>query len=297
MTAPLEQIALLDFDGSVVGQGLLRRHLADRLTVHDLSAYRTSGRLWASPRCFAAASRQLADIGSPRLTLLGSGDFHHFSLALLARQPDPLTLVLFDNHPDWMRPPHRYHCGTWVYSAARLPQVERIVIVGLESGDLAGKQFAKGDEESFAAGKIALLPTTAIQAIGSDGPLTLPGLLEGGEDAAIERLLAAIPGRNVYVSLDKDCLHPDDATTNWEQGSLRLAFVLKAIAAIGQHHAIVAADTVGDASPPRFLSPLKWFGSWLDRPQFARPGAIDAALTARNEAANLALVECLDRIA
>ena len=296
MSDPREAVAVLDFDGSIVGQTALRRHLADRLTVHDLSAYRTSGRLWASPRCFAAASRRLADIGQPRLTLLGSGDYHHFSLALLARQPGPLTLVLFDNHPDWMRPPHRYHCGTWVYSAARLPQVERIVIVGLESGDLAGPQFAKGDEESFAAGKIVLLPTTAIQAVGRHGPLTLPGLFEHGEEAAIEQILAAIPGRNVYVSLDKDCLHPEDAATNWEQGSLRLAFVLKAISAIGQHHAIVAADTVGDASPPRFRSPLKWIGSWLDRPQFARPRAIDAAMVARNEAANLALVDCLDRI-
>ena len=117
---PREAVAILDFDGSIVGQSSLRGHLADRLTVHDLSAYRTSGRLWASPRCFAAASRRLADIGSPRLTLLGSGDYHHFSLALLARQPGPLTLVLFDNHPDWMRPPHRYHCGTWVYSAAQI---------------------------------------------------------------------------------------------------------------------------------------------------------------------------------
>ncbi len=288
-------ITLFDFDGSVSRQSRLMTRLCDRIRRVDLSGYARSARLWSSPGLFGDIERRHFRQTSPGLAFLGSGDFHHFSLPLLASTDSPFTLVLFDNHPDWMRPPHRYHCGSWVFSAARLPQVSRIVIIGLESGDLAGKSFRNGDLESYFNGKIRLLPTKAITALGPDGPLTLPACMANGESAAIEKILEAIPEGQVYISLDKDCLRQEDAATNWEQGTLSLSFVLRAIDVIGQRHRVVGADTVGDASPPRFHSPLKWLGSIIDRPRQATEFKVDQAGMERNESANLALVNCLDR--
>src|SRR5207249_572705 len=66
----------------------------------------------------------------PAVTLVGSGDFHHVSLALLRRLPGPFNLLVLDNHPDWMRRVPFLHCGTWVYHAARLPQVQNVFHVG-----------------------------------------------------------------------------------------------------------------------------------------------------------------------
>ena len=66
----------------------------------------------------------------PTLTFYGSGDFHHVSLALVRRRRAPFNLLVLDNHPDWMRGVPFLHCGTWLYHAARLPQVRRIFHVG-----------------------------------------------------------------------------------------------------------------------------------------------------------------------
>jgi hypothetical protein len=58
---------------------------------------------------FARFERALAGfLGSdtdrePALTLFGSGDFHHVSLALLRRLQQPFNLLVIDKHPDWMR--------------------------------------------------------------------------------------------------------------------------------------------------------------------------------------------------
>ena len=47
----------------------------------------------------------------------GSGDFHHLSALLVRRIPTPLTLVSFDNHPDWDIRPPRWCCGSWINRA------------------------------------------------------------------------------------------------------------------------------------------------------------------------------------
>src|SRR5205823_5941363 len=66
----------------------------------------------------------------PRFTFVGSGDFHHASLALVRRVQTPFNLLVLDNHPDWMRGIPFLHCGTWLYHAAQLPQVQTIFHVG-----------------------------------------------------------------------------------------------------------------------------------------------------------------------
>ncbi|CAK0762145.1 conserved hypothetical protein [Gammaproteobacteria bacterium] len=278
---------IFDFDGSVSSQMELMAHLGKRRHRVDLRRHRHAARLWTSPRRFEAIRRE-AFLGEPPFfSFLGSGDYHHFTFLLLQAQLRPLTLLLFDNHPDWTRPPHRYHCGTWIYSAARLPQVERIVIVGLESSDIDGKNFAHGDMESFHDGRIVLLPTRDVNVRLSDGTMrTLPG---GG---VINAILAVISSEWVYVSVDKDCLRSEDAHTNWEQGSLELSFVTTVIERLGRR--VVGADTVGDWSSPWFVSPLKWIGSLLDRPRHAFALAVGAKTLARNQHANLRLLEAFD---
>ena len=66
----------------------------------------------------------------PRLTFVGSGDFHHVSLALVRRLTTPFNLLVIDNHPDWMRCVPVMHCGTWLWHAYRLPNVRHIYHVG-----------------------------------------------------------------------------------------------------------------------------------------------------------------------
>ncbi len=92
-----------------------------------------------------------------KITFVGSGDFHHVSLALVARQPRLCNLLVLDNHPDWMRGVPFLHCGTWLYHAAQLPQVHRVFHVG---GDVDFDNYYRwlAPWRSCAREKIRVLP-------------------------------------------------------------------------------------------------------------------------------------------
>lgn len=288
----MQDIHVFNFDDSVTSQTTLLKQFDQYIHVSDFRLFRQAARLWTSPSDFAQIKNQMI-MKKPGFSFLGSGDYHHFSLALIEQIKTPLTVVLFDNHPDWMKPPHQYHCGTWVYSLARLEQVKKIIIIGLESGDIEGDQFDKGDVESFNSGKITLFPHRPV-AISVEGSVKyLSSQLTVDLQQGIEEILQTIATEDVYISLDKDCLRKEDAFTNWEQGTLPLATVLSCIQAIRQRFNIIGADTVGDYSPPRFVSPLKWIGSLLDRPSNAFKLSSQPRLTARNEFANSALLNML----
>lgn len=281
-------IVAYDFDGSLTLQQPLLQGQGIQLSVASMRQFERSARLWASPAVFNKLAQALQPPPPQgQFSLIGSGDYHHVSLALISQLTTPLTVVLFDNHPDWMRPPHKYHCGTWVYSLARLEHVERIVIIGLESGDIAEDQFEKGDMESYLQGKIVLLPYQPVQM----GVLTLKSSFEQHVFMGIAEVLAEIETDHIYISVDKDCLRAEDARTNWEQGSMPLSAVTATIRALKAHKQVIGADTVGDFSPVRFHSPLKWIASHLDRREHPREEMMNASRI--NAATNAQLIEAL----
>lgn len=282
------EIVAYDFDGSLAMQQSLLQDRGIQLSLQSMRQFERSARLWASSAVFKQLAQALPrPAPHGQFSLIGSGDYHHVSLALISQLTQPLTVVLFDNHPDWMRPPHQYHCGTWVYSLARLAHVERIVIVGLESGDIAEDRFEKGDMESYLQEKIVLLPYQPVQV----GALTLKSSFKEHVFMGIAEVLAEIETDHIYISVDKDCLRAEDARTNWEQGSMPLSTVTTAIRALKAHKQVVGADTVGDFSPVRFRSPLKWIASHLDRRSQPREELEVASRI--NAAANALLIEAL----
>src|SRR5262245_6821642 len=99
-------IRIVDLDGSICRQS----NLVERCTpsMYDLRRWGLQLRLGCRFGRFARFERELAGlIGfqdlEPALTWLGSGDFHHVSLALLRRQARPFNLLVIDKHPDWVR--------------------------------------------------------------------------------------------------------------------------------------------------------------------------------------------------
>lgn len=290
----MQGITIFDIDNSITAQGDFLQRFSTKINTKSLLPFKRMVRLWCSAGEFRKVSLAMQLPNINQFSLLGSGDYHHLTLALLQQHTMPLTLVLFDNHPDWMRPPHQYHCGTWIYAAARLPQVARIVIIGLENGDLCGKKFQDGDMESYINQKIVLLPYTAVEvSISAERTVTLQSQLKISLKAGVQEILKHISTQNVYVSVDKDCLRIEDAITNWEQGTLPLETVTACISAIRENHAIVGADTVGDYSPPVFNSPLKWIGSFLDRPANACRMQANEQAHAVNGAANVKIALAL----
>jgi hypothetical protein len=282
----IDGITVFDIDGSVTTQSAFLQRFQSKIKSYSLLPFKRALRLWCSQSRFVDASKAMQMPNIHQFSLLGSGDYHHLTLALLAQHQTPFTLVLFDNHPDWMRPPHQYHCGTWIYAAARMPQVARIVIVGLENGDLQGKNFQSGDVESYLNQKIVLLPYLPVSAMIQQKNVQLLSSLKQNLQTGIKEILDAIITKHVYVSVDKDCLRAEDAITNWEQGTLPLDTVTASIDGIRSQFDIIGADTVGDYSPPTFISPLKWIGSFLDRPANAWKLHANAQANTVNAAAN-----------
>jgi arginase family enzyme len=302
--------AVLQLDDALGAQTDLRARIAaaggPTLGARDLGP---ALRLWSRPRAIDALTarvrEQLPAAAGPALVFAGSGDFHHVSPLLIARAVEacgePVTVLHFDNHPDWVKFDNGLHCGSWVGRAARLPGVERLITVGVCSGDI-DRPDAKGADLSLAAdGRVELYAYREPR--GRDavnvGDRTWPTIEAMGEGPFVDYLLSRITTAAVYVTIDKDVLRADDAVTNWDQGRTSLAFLETMIRRIAEHHRLVGADVVGDWSHAVYGGgPLGWAlkqgEALLDQP-WRRPKALAARAT--NERVNMALMDLFDAVA
>lgn len=296
------RIRVLDLDGSITTQPRLLQ--VYRPDVVALRGWGPALRLACPWRRFhrfeRALDRQLGpDEQEPALTFFGSGDFHHVSLALLRRLRGPCNLLVIDKHPDWMRGVPLLHCGTWLYHAARLPQVRQVFHVGGETDfDNAYRWLAP--TSLLHQERIVVFPAVRTFRTGFWRRLWHTPLrpdLDGC--AGVTRLQALLwPYREslrrwpLYVSVDKDVLLASDAVVNWDSGFLRLDEVRDVLQAFvrAADGRLLGADILGDWSPVHARS---WLSRLLDRTEHP-PLAIDPTLASRcNEAANLTLAAVL----
>ena len=263
-------------------------------------------RLWSPVATLDELKRRIADAlprrGAAEVVFAGSGDFHHVTPLLLERalqtEAAPVTVVHFDNHPDWMRHAPGRHCGSWVGRAARLEGVARVVTVGVTSPDVGRARARQGDLALIGEGRLDLFAWAAPDG-GAEVRLegrTWPTIAALGEAAFLDLLEARLGGAPVYVTLDKDVLRAADAVTNWDQGEAGLDFVIAAIRRISATRRIIGADVVGDWSRPVYgggpaAALLKRGEALLDQP-WSR--AAPAGAAELNEAVNLRLLDLFE---
>jgi hypothetical protein len=298
--------ALLHLDSALTLQRELASTVWDRGGLGlDLRQLGPALRLWSRPRALerlrARVASDLPASEGPTLVFSGSGDFHHITPTLLDRACEaagrpPVTVLHFDNHPDWVRFANGAHCGSWVGWAARLPNVARVITVGVCSDDIDRPEAKRADLDLLNEGRLELYPYRAprggpsVSLAGREWP-TIEAM---GEAAFLEFLANRIHTTAVYLTIDKDVLQPADAGTNWDQGRTSLAFLKAMVARIGADHRIIGADVVGDWSPAAYgggplAGLLKRGEALLDQP-WTRPSS---AVRAQNEAANLELLDLI----
>ncbi|MFK0690108.1 arginase family protein [Mesorhizobium sp. IMUNJ 23033] len=228
-------------------------------------------RLWSRPQAFEAfagrLTRQMPRVRrDARLCFIGSGDFHHATSLLLETalqdEEKPVTIIHFDNHPDWVRFADGMHCGSWVNRAAQNAQVDKVITVGACSNDLERPEWKGANLSLLSTGALELYPYDHAPSrvrkdygsgscyVQASGCIEWKTIASFGEDNFIAHLLSRIKTKNVYLTVDKDVFVRDDAVTNWDQGSMRLPYLLSMIAAIGDTHRIIGADVIGDYSRP-----------------------------------------------
>lgn len=250
----------------------------------------------------------------PRLIFMGSGDFRHISALLIAnvleQTYEHVTVIHFDNHPGWTRFKGGMHCGSWVNRALEHPQVTRVITVGVTSRDLVRPEWKTANLAQLTYGGLELYPhdhppsrVSADYGLSAcfdqkGGALHWRTIRAMGEDAFAEQLLARIPTTNVYLTIDKDVLARRDAITNWDQGVMRLPYLLSLIKQIGAKHRILGADVSGDYSTPlyhgdRLTRFMKQAEIYLTQPR-AVPDVAEAIAT--NSATNHALLHTISTV-
>lgn len=144
--------------------------------------------------------------GQRLIAFLGGGEYHHFSLLFLRRISLPFVLLLFDKHFDGLISKENsfVRCDSWLRFALELDTLYKVLFI------------CRADVER---GKLRFLPPDPF------------------------KLLRAIKGKRVYISIDKDIL--DIPLTRWGKGWLSLSELLSLLKVIPQNK-IIGVDICGE---------------------------------------------------
>lgn len=289
---------ILDLDGSLAAQTKLLKRATSVATAQEPGPHLRYLCTKRALNCFATS---LDNSQRHHLTFYGSGDFHHLTAVLLRAFRVPLSVVVFDQHPDWDITSPVACCGSWVNAALKLPHIKKIVVIGAGAEDLGGHHLLRGNTTALRNGRLEIYPATFARsqtlsrrtrrlrcARQSDGFIHWKTVAQMGWDDLLTHVIAGLPTRQIYVSIDKDCLVAQSAISNWDAGELGLDDVCAAIERLGRERAIVGADVTGEWSAGQPASPLFRAVSRADHPNLPTPSEGELA---RNQDTNLRLLD------
>ena len=216
-------LLIADFTGMYEAEGFLQSLQDRRVPYRQVRLGDIEGTCcYCDPEAEAEISRRLEPVPEERVRWIDSGDYHYVTKILAAREREPFTLVLVDNHPDDQAPAFGgvLSCGSWV------------------------NDLREGNpmlEEAWTLG-----PDHRIR--NADG--TVDRELEEG----IDDLMAALAGKRVYLSVDKDVLDRAFSRTDWSQGTYSLD-VLKGWLDRLLRLDVAAVDVCGGLSPAQGAKP------------------------------------------
>ncbi len=231
-------------------------------------------RYYASPVVLEQFERALPR-PLPPVVLYGSGDFHHLSAVWLRRaistldSGDQITLVSFDNHPDWDVRPPKFSCGAWINRALEMPAVRKACIWGCGNFEMNYPDFFFANRAALSDQKLVVHPWSERQ---SDAVrIRIDCMTRDSWRYRFEQFAASQSRANVYVTVDMDCLTRGEAATNWENGLFTAADIAWAIGELRSKAKIIGADVCGAYSEPRCEGWFRKLTTWWDHPKNARP--------------------------
>jgi arginase family enzyme len=281
------------------------------IELFDFTKLGPSVRLWMNKYDSGVLRAFLAKQPKNHITFLGSGDFHHVSGLLIEQFSEPISVIVFDNHPDWDTLPPHLGCGSWVSYILRRPNIREVVIFGPSSQDLSGFWIQTANFSAIKSGRIRIYPyahrpTRIFFAGGLMNPslevekVPLSQMIHWqqlkGRDLMefIPWVLSSLPTKKVYLSVDKDCLRHQYALTNWEEGKLHISELTSILRWIRKNLDVVGADIAGEYSYPNVSGMIKNFCSRLDHPrEYTAKDKFTEFINNTNEHTNTRLLETL----
>lgn len=305
-----KSIRILNFDDSIIKQKNLL--LGYENEVWDLKDLGMSVRFWMNSAVRSLIEKRIRNSTRNLITFLGSGDFHHITELLVARFDKPISVISFDFHPDWEVFGPRFGCGSWVSEVLNRKNILKFVLLGTSSKDISSFNIQGANLSSLKDGRLEIYPYSHQPSVVflKKIPKNVSVRIENGlffnkiywdelknkklEDF-FQNLLKRMPTREVYVSIDKDCLNNDYSLTNWEEGGFSLDELLLFLKMIKENLDIVGLDITGDYSPISVKGTFKKIASYLDHPKGIQANTLpDSFITERNEDTNLKILQLLN---
>ena len=175
--------------------------------------------------------QKLEEFDADGIHFIDSGNYHYMSRIWLEKLNTPFRLVVFDNHTD-MQPPAfggLLSCGGWVAaSLEELPLLKEVLLVGPD-------QEAFDQTEPVLREKVRFLSREKL------GEMTLEEKV-----SFFEELTAELP---TYLSVDKDVVCPEEASTTWSQGEMTLEELCQFVKILLEKQDILGMDVCGECDP------------------------------------------------
>jgi arginase family enzyme len=228
---------------------------------------------WGPRLRFCAPAREIEAFHEwvqPKLApfvLFGSGDFHHLSSVWQRQFQEPFVLLVFDNHPDWDKRPPRWACGGWVNCALDNSLVEEAQVWGCGNFELSWPNRLFANRRALREGRLTVRPWSERFSAKDQAHYHCLKRINWLDEFA--RQVALWRGKNVYVSVDVDCLAAGKASTNWENGLFEPEDIARAMELLRAEANVVGGDLCGAYSVPRYARWTQNFCGWFDHPKLA----------------------------
>jgi hypothetical protein len=249
---------------------------------------RLDAREWGGQLRFCAPSRvvekfyrEIENQLAPFI-LYGSGDFHYLTALWIRRfgqvkldglKPSSsggaITVVSFDNHPDWAITPPRWAAGGWVNRALELAHVRRVSVWGCGNFECWWPHSVLRNFRAERTGKLEVHPWADERP--ANDRQRRGTILRDNWRQHFEKFATDLRGRDVYVTIDLDCLRGEEAVTNWENGRFAIVDLVWALGKLRQSARIVGGDICGAYSEPAFARWKQRFASEWDHPKLTLP--------------------------
>lgn len=305
----LDSVRILNFDDSVARQKTLISRF--KPSIVDLTELGPSARLYSDEATFNRIRSAIDQASRSSVTFLGSGDFHHVTKLLIDQFDDDISVISFDHHPDWDIMPPFLSCGAWVTRILDRSNVKKVVLVGVSSGDISPNVFQTGNFDSLKNDRVEIYPyqhkptKVFLRNVPKNISVTVKKGLFYNEihwqelkDKNIAEfflhILRRLPTKNVYVTVDKDCLRHPYSLTNWEEGHLELDDLLLMLKFIKENCEILGLDITGDFSTVKTEGLIRTIVTDVDHPRnFSAKGRDQSVIDSVNEATNIKILELL----
>ena len=223
----LKETVIMNFSGIYKNQSFYKNHAEKEIFWTELSDL-------SGCNCYCdaeAADRICGEIQNYTgngIHFIDSGNYHYMTRLWLEKQQVPFRLLVFDNHTD-MQPPAfggLLSCGGWIAaSLEELPLLQEVILVG-------------PDEEAYVQVEPELQQKVCFLSREKLSMMTA----EEKEDF-FKNLDADLP---LYISVDKDVLCKEDASTTWSQGDMHLSELMSFLEVVLELQNVVGMDVCGE---------------------------------------------------